>query len=174
MIPPLTEPPEVGTTLGNILKDIQNPNTFGADSFTLPYSFGSVGQCAWYAEGRFMEVYGLQMPFGMGNPKEWLNNTYLSKEIKAITDINDIREQSIAVYIPDDDSSPGHVRFVEYVERDSYGNPINIYYTDANGINDLNRGKYDYGYDGTVIKVSFEKFKAPYKSKLAGYIIPAK
>lgn len=173
VIPPLTEPPEVGTTLGNILKDVNNPNTFAADSYTEPYATYSIGQCAWYADGRFMEVYGIRMPFGIGDAKDWLNNASLSNEIKTVLDTNDIKEQSIAVYIPDDKNAPGHVRFVEYVERNSEGIPINVYYTDANGVNDLNKGEFNYGYDGTVQIVSFEKFKNPYKSRLAGYIIPA-
>lgn len=174
-IPPLTEAPEVGETLGNILKEGTDINDINADNYTKCYRTGSIGQCTWYAQGRFKEIFGIDMHFGLGNAKNWINNAYKSEEIKTITDINDIREQSIAVLAPtEDENQPGHVLFIEYVERDAQGNPITIYYTEANGLFDLQKGEFDYGYDGTVRKQSFEKFKSPYQLQLIGYIIPAK
>lgn len=175
-IPPLTEVPEVGATLGNILKDVNDTKTTGAARFTDCYQTHSIGQCTWYVRGRFKEVFGIEMPSGMYGIKRWMETAYLSDEIKTITDIDDIREQSIAVYIPEpeDENQPGHVVFIEYVERDSQENPVTVYYTEANGNYDLNKGEFDNGYDGTVRKKSFEQFKSPYKLKLTGYIIPAK
>lgn len=173
-IPPLTEAPEVGTILANILKEGDNLDLRNASSYTKPYATHSIGQCAWYADGRFMEVYGIRMPFGMGAAKKWLYNAYKSNEIKIITDLNEIPEQSIAVFEPSKqfEDWPGHVVFIEYVERDVDGNPQNVFYTEANGANDLNKGQYDPGYDGTVQKKNFDDFKNQYGLKLLGYIVP--
>lgn len=169
-----TEPPEVGSMPGNIVIDPNNYNSNDSKYFQPAYRRSSIGQCAWYAESRFKEVYGIDLPFDMGGVKEWLSNTYKSNELKSILDISDVPEQSIAVFVPETDKSlSGHVSFVEYVESDKYGKPVNIYYTEANGKGDLNKGQFDYGYDGVVIKESYEKFKSPYKLKLAGFIVPS-
>lgn len=169
-----TEPPEVGSMPGNIVIDPNNYNSNDSRDFQQAYRRSSIGQCTWYAKGRFKEIYNIDLPVGMGNAKEWLDNSYKSEELKTILDVNNVPEQSIAVYIPESDKSmAGHVNFVEYVERDKDGKPVNIYYTEANGRNDLNKDKFDYGYDGVVIKESYEKFKSPYKLKLAGFIVPS-
>lgn len=170
----LTEAPEEGTILGNIVIDPNNYNSNDSKYFQPAYRRSSIGQCAWYAMGRFKEVHSIDLPFGMGSAKEWLDNAYKSDEIKTILDISNVPERSIVVYVPEsDESMPGHVRFIEYVERDENGKPVNIYYTEANGKSDLNKGQFDYGYDGVVIKESYEKFKSPYKLKLAGFIVPS-
>lgn len=170
----LTEPPKEGSMPGNIVIDPNNYNSNDSKYFQPAYRRSSIGQCAWYAMGRFKEVYGIDLPFGMGSAKEWLDNAYKSEELKKILDISNVPERSIAVYVPEsDESMPGHVRFIEYVERDKYGKPVNIYYTEANGSSDLNKGQFDYGYDGVVIKESYEKFKSPYKLKLVGFIVPS-
>lgn len=173
-IPPLEKAPEVGSTLATILKNSDNLDVRTADSYMPAYATHSIGQCAWYADGRFMEVHGIRMPFGMGAAGEWLDNAYKSEEIKTITDLNEIPEQSIAVFKPskDFDGWPGHVEFIEYVEYDSYGKPQSIYFTDANGTGDKNKGIYDIGYDGTVKKLSFKEFKNQYGLILVGYIVP--
>lgn len=169
-----TEPPEVGSIPGNIVIDTNNYNSNDSKYFQPAYKISSIGQCTWYARGRFKEIYNIDLPIGMGNAKEWLDNSYKSEELKKILDLNDVPEQSIAVYVPESDENMlGHVSFIEYVERDKYGKPVNIYYTEANGRNDLNKGQFDYGYDGVVIKESYEKFKSPYKLKLAGFIVPS-
>ena len=82
--------------------------------------------------------------------------------------------QSVAVFKPIEDSEdkPGHVCFVEYVEYDNNGNPLNIYYTDANGAGDLRKNEFDDGYDGTVKVKSFESFENTGKLKLIGFIVP--
>ena len=59
--------------------------------------------------------------------------------------------------------------FVEYVERDSIGTPINVYVTQANGWNTLNYGVYDPGYDGVVEKMTFDEFTNR-GNTLVGYI----
>lgn len=173
-IPPLTEAPEIGATLGHILKEGENLDVRTADSYTEPYATNSIGECAWYADGRFMEVHGIRMPFGMGAAGEWIDNAYKSSEIKIVTDLNQIPEQSIAVFKPSENYAgwPGHVEFIEYVEKDSKGNPINIYFTDTNGTGDLNKGRFDEGYDGIVKMKPFDEFKNQYGLILVGYIVP--
>lgn len=163
---PLDEAPEVGT----VLADIQQEDENGEMQFTKPYHWCAVGQCTWYANGRFCEVTGIRLPL-LGNAKEWLENAWYSDDVRAVTDLSDVPEQAIAVYVPrTDDSLPGHVCFIEYVERDRDGNPLYIYYTDANGKIDKGRNEYTPGYDGAVIKEDFETFKGSKDLELAGYI----
>lgn len=170
----LTEPPEEGTVLGNIVIDPNNYDPKDSRTFQEAYRRSSIGQCTWYAKGRFKEVYSIDFPVGMGGIKEWLSNAYKSNYLKTVVDLNEAPEQSIAVFVPESDESlSGHVSFIEYVERDENGNPVNVYYTEANGKGDLNKGRFDYGYDGIVIKESYEEFKSPYKLKLAGFIVPS-
>ena len=58
--------------------------------------------------------------------------------------------------------------YVEYVERDSNGNPINVYITEGNT---LGEGKFNPQYDGVVKKMTFEDFKNRSQvNELAGYI----
>lgn len=172
-LPVLTEAPEIGTTLGHILNENAPPNAVGSSRFTEAYQSGMIGQCTWYAAGRFREVYGIELPY-MQSAKKWIANAYKSNEIKAITDINDIQAQSIAVFKPTSqfEDWAGHVCFIEYVERDKNGEPTFIYYTDANGSGDLTKDIFDIGYDGAVKVQQFEEFKNPYGLELIGYIVP--
>lgn len=173
-IPSLTEAPVIGETLAHILDEKAPKDAKGADKYMEAYKTGLVGQCTWYAAGRFKEVYGIEL-FNMGNAKNWIDNSYKCEYIKAITDLSDVPEQAIAVFKPTEEfkDMAGHVVFIEYVERDKNGNPLNIYYTDANGIGDLRKNEFDLGYDGTVKMSSFQDFKNPYGLTLIGYIIPA-
>lgn len=172
-IPPLTEAPEVGTTLGHILNENAPPDAIGASRFMQAYQSGLPGQCTWYAAGRFMEVYGIELP-SLGSPKYWINNAYKCDKIRTITDLSHVPEQSIAIFEPTDEfiDWTGHVSFVEYVERDKNGNPINVYYTDANGSGDLKKNEFDSS-DGVVRVRNIEEFKNPYGLRLIGYIVPA-
>lgn len=173
-IAPLTEPPEVGTTLAHILDENADPDVKGWKKFMPPYQSGMAGQCVWYARGRFKEVYGIDIPH-LDGIKNWIANAYQCDKIKAVTDLSDVPIQSVAVFRPieDNEDKPGHVCFVEYVERDNEGKPLNIYYTDANGAGDLRKNEFDDGYDGTVKVKSFEDFKNTGKLKLIGFIVPS-
>lgn len=166
-----TNKPIVGATPGHILKD---PNGSGVDNFAGSYRSGSIGQCAWYAEARFYEVHNMEVDsmFGIGAIQDWLINAYKFDEIEAITDKTDVRSLSIATYAPPKGKEIGHVVFVEYVEKDTNGNPIYVYITEANGGNTLNKGEFDPGYDGIVQKISYDEFIS--KPTLLGYIIPSK
>lgn len=163
---PLTEAPEVGTVLANIQQEDEN----GEMKFTEPYHWCAVGQCTWYANGRFYEVTGIRLPL-LGNAKEWLNTAQHYEYLQIDTDTTNVPEQAIAVYVPKKNTDlPGHVCFIEYVERDNNGKPQNIYYTDANGKYDKVKNEYTSGYDGAVVKEDFDTFKESNQLKLAGYI----
>ncbi len=167
---------KVGDTPGNIIKDPDNFNPRSAKTYTDEYMYGSLGQCAWYADNRFYEVHGIRLAlYDLGSVKDYINNAYKFTDLSAIKDIEDIRNQCIAVYKPTSDPNhPGHLRFVEYVERDSNGNPTNIYFTESNGADTITKGQFDPGVDGVVKKETFEQFKAVYSMELIGYIVPSK
>ena len=164
--------PVVGDTPGNILKDPDNFDPLNVDSYTDTYRLGSIGVCAWYAKNRFYEVHDINLHlYHLGAIKDCLNNALEHDDLKVITDINNVQGNVIAVFISKDLNHPGHMEYVEYVERDSNGNPINVYITETNGPNTLNRGQFDPGYDGVVQKMTFEDFKNRSQvNELAGYI----
>ena len=165
---PLREAPEVGAVPAQIHRINEN----GEMEFTSPYIGGSRGQCTWYARGRLQEVYGIKLPL-LGNAKEWIGNAWHSDDVQAVTDLSNVPEQAVAVYAPKTDSShPGHVCFIEYVERDEDGKPLYIYYTDANGKADTEKNAYTPGYDGQVIKESLEEFRDNRELELIGYLLP--
>ena len=166
---PLDEAPEVGT----VLADIHRINENGEAEFISPYHGGRRGQCTWYAAGRFQEIHGIALPL-FGNAKEWIANAWYSDDVRAVTDLSDVPEQAVAVYRPTERVRdwPGHVSFVEYVERDENGKPLTVYYTDANGVGDPEKDAYSPGYDGSVKAVSYEYFLHPYGVELIGYLVP--
>lgn len=160
------EPPAVGSIPANITYTDET----GKVRFTKSYDTFSIGQCTWYARGRFHETYGVFLPM-MGNAKEWLDHADWSDAVTAVRDINDIEAKTIAVYAPrTGSSSPGHVCFIEYVEQDSKGKPLYVYYTDANGKHDTKKNAYTKNADGKVIKESFREFQGNGKLKLIGYL----
>ena len=164
--------PVVGDTPGNILKDPNDPNHFDNIKYTDTYRHGNIGQCAWYAECRFYEVHNIKIySYNFGEYKDTLINAAKHNDLKVITDINAIQNNVIAVFIPKDSTMIGHEVYVEYVERDSDNKPINIYLTETNGYNTLNKNKFDFGYDGVVQKMAFNEFiKRSPNLELAGYI----
>lgn len=168
-IPPLTEAPEVGTVLSNIQQEDANGNM----KFTKPFDGFSVGQCTWYVRGRLQEVYGMSLPY-MGRAGIWADEAKTNPAVEVITDLSDVPERAIAVFEASAEFQgwPGHVSFVEYVERDKYGNPETVYYTDANGAGDPEKNVYSPGFDGSVKAVSYEEFLKPYGIELVGYILP--
>lgn len=167
---PVQAAPKVGEVLGHIVNEQADPKITGTGRLMEAYRTGIVGQCTWYARGRFKEVHGIELPY-LGNAKNWITAEEKCAEVEVITDIWDILEQTIAVYAPRTNSKlAGHVCFIEYVERDAKGNPQYVYYTDANGKYDTQQNKYTEGCDGAVIKESFQTFKGTKQLKLVGYI----
>ena len=167
--PPLAEAPEVGT----VLADIHHVDEDGKIKLTKQYDSFSVGQCTWYVRGRLREIYGIELPY-MGRAGIWADEAKNNPAVEVITDLSDVPERAVAVYEASAEFKgwPGHVSFVEYVERDKYGNPLTVYYTDANGVGDPEKDAYTPGYDGSVKAAGYEEFKKPYGLELVGYILP--
>ncbi len=161
-LPYWTEPPIVGSHPAHVLIDSSKPFTGfdgteeSSSNLTEPYKNENVQTCTGYAIGRFKEVNGFD--------SEWIS-TDLSKPInskaKVVTDVNDIQPYSILV-------CSDHQMFIEYVERDESGNPLNIYLTDS-GVN----GHKEYSADGENGKVWVIKFITLANDNLfIGYIVP--
>lgn len=168
-----TEPPQTGVTLGHILAEGAE-EAWGWNRFTEPYRTGIPGQCTWYAAGRFREIHGMELP-RLWNAKHWIEQAEKGEGLCVVTErLECVPERSIAVYEPTGEfpNAPGHVCFVEYVERDETGAPVQIYYTEANGSGDLRKNIFDPGYDGAVQACNWEMFRAPYGLRLAGFIVP--
>lgn len=162
----LTEPPKEGEVLANI----QYADETGRLRYTSPYYTYGYGQCTWYAGGRFEEVHGIHISIH-GCAKEWLDSSRWDASLEVVTDLSSVPEQSIAIYVPKTDNRlAGHVCFIEYVERDEKGNPLYIYYTDANGKKDTVKNAYTPGVDGMVIKEDYQTFLENSRLKLAGYL----
>ena len=174
-------PLAVGSAPAKILIDESHPTPSYSNpvkqgewihNLTECYSIGATWGCNWYAGGRFWEVYGIPFPyfdriFGVA---EYLDKAETYGEFTVVRDINYIRPYSIAVFVPAELGATSHVLFVEYVERDSQGKPINVYFTEANANNPT--GKYRHGIDGAVKKLAFDKFIYRVNQKCIGYIIP--
>lgn len=166
IIPKLAEPPKEG----EVLAKIRYIDEKGVKRFTKPYGTYAIGQCTWYAGGRFQEVYGIPISIN-GRAKDWINEDRWGDELEVVTDVEDITEQTVAIYAPKyDNILAGHVCFIEYVERDENGKPLYVYYTDANGKKDTVKNSYTEGVDGIVIKESFKSFKEKSTLKLVGYL----
>jgi len=177
-----TSPPVVGSVPARILIDESHPepsypNPENSDgraihNLTEVYSAGTTGGCNWYADGRFWEVYGIPVPHfdNFFGTTKYLDAADNYDEFNAIRDVNDIRSNSIAVYVPITSDSTPHVLYVEYVERDLSGRPVNVYFTEANDNNPT--GRYRHGIDGAVKKLTFDDFINRNKQKCIGFIIP--
>ena len=162
----LTEPPKEGEVLANI----RYVDETGRLRYTSPYYTYGYGQCTWYAGGRFEEVHGISISIH-GCSKEWLDSSRWDASLEVVKDLSSVPEQSIAIYVPKTDNRlAGHVCFIEYVERDEKGNPLYIYYTDANGKKDTVKNAYTPGVDGMVIKEDYQTFLENSQLKLAGYL----
>lgn len=97
---PVQAAPKVGEVLGHIVNEQADPKITGTGRLMEAYRTGIVGQCTWYARGRFKEVHGIELPY-LGNAKNWITAEEKCAEVEVITDIRDILEQTIAVYAPE-------------------------------------------------------------------------
>lgn len=186
------EPPQVGSVLADIVANpIEGKVQYDSGyDMTENYMEGMLGQCTWYATGRAKEVHGISIgtPIHFGAIKDWVNNAKRNDVsipdgysnfpmnfslVEGIDDPIKIYAGAVATY--SNTSNPNgadHVVFVEYVERDSNGNPTYVYFTDANGVKTLNQNQYDHGYDGQVQKVTFDEFIDNGRLKFEGYVVP--
>ena len=182
-----SQPPLVGSVLAKIVLD-ENKSTelfleiprkpYEAETnVTEAYATGDYGGCEWYAGGRFDEVFGIPIRYFNETKSKMLYDadTFLEvadkyEQLTVIRDINNIPDSGIVVLGIGNDGV-GHVGFIEYVERDSSGKPINVYYSEGNMKAD---GKYHHGIDGTVQKRNFISFLKQGSKPVIGYIIPNK
>jgi len=166
--PLLTSPPTVGTTLANIFI---NPNLGDmAGNLTVPYAETGIGWCNCYAYGRLYETTGVDtgkiFPVGIG--AAFLNDVISGKYtgFTGTTDITNIPARGVAIWA-------SHVVFVEYVERDTSGNPVNVYYTESNSHDSEHTKAVFYpGYDGIVKVASYNDWlnKTCSGNPLLGYV----
>ena len=169
-MPEMTSPPAEGAILAKILKDSSLGVYVDGDpkKAELLHNFHenylthiAIGQCTWYATGRLAEVTGINL-YALPT-KSLYEADEVAKQSNGLlaynTKAEDITARSVAIFY-------GHVVFVEYVERDSVGNPIYVYFTEANNGND---GIYRPEIDGAVKKLSFENF-AKRQGGVLGYL----
>ncbi len=128
-----------------------------------------VGQCTWYAWGRFIETVGTKI---LSNPFEqaytindWVTNAQSSScpDLKGVTNPYDISARSIAVW-------ENHVAFVEWVDYDNNGNPTWVYFTEANAnhYGNVEYGVYYPDYDCKVKKLDIDSFIE--RDSFVGYV----
>lgn len=177
---PLTSAPKEGEILANILIDenkaaylddaMTKPNT---ENYTKAYSYldsGMIGQCTWYARGRMMETVGEHIrlnPFPGSGVNNWVKKAQSADcpDVDGVTDPYAIQPRSIVTW-------DGHAAFVEWVDYDSEGNPVKVYFTEANANHrSTNRvtGAYYPDFDATVKVWDFDKFIN--RGDFIGYIV---
>lgn len=149
----------IGQTIPNIKSRSGYTKYYGSDN--LLYNAGYCGQCTWYVYGRFYEVQGIQLKIAR-NAKYWLSDNASDSALKVVFGADHISGKAIAVRTT---GNYGHVMFVEYVERNSDGSPVNVYFTECNTDNN---GTYDIGKDCIIQCKSFAQFKS--ENNPAGYI----
>lgn len=151
-------------------------NNKNYENYTAPYlyvntynPFSSIGQCTWYARGRFIETVGivtLENPFASNPLSDWVKAAKSDKcpDLDGITDPYGIQPRSIAVW-------DGHAAFVEWVDYDSNGKPETVYFTEANAYHqgDIKEDKYYPDFDGKVQIMQIDKFIN--RSSFIGYVI---
>ncbi|PWM46336.1 MAG: hypothetical protein DBX47_02700 [Clostridiales bacterium] len=113
-----------------------------------------IGQCTWYAYGRFLEVYGIALKGRIPNACDWLNVIPSNNADQGVIYSTDVQNPVVGSIFVKNNSSFGHVGFVEGVSDD--GNYV--YYTDANyNISGSKTNLFDKT-DGQVRKKSLESF----------------
>lgn len=166
--------PTIGQIYANILVDSSKPYYYNNDgtspnnaiesNFTEAYKSNNwlsvLGQCTWYAHGRFKEVTGI----GVEKYYSAFASDGEQNGLKVVTEASQIQAPAVAVF-------ERHVVFVEYVSYDANGNPTEIYFSEANHGNDLTGQPYRYGIDGQVKKMSLTSF-INRSVGFRGFIIP--
>jgi hypothetical protein len=156
--------------LGQQLKHLGIIENFNRSAYTAPNLSGgaysnyfSRGQCTWYAMGRFQEKNpGVSLTFNVTSGRDgktWLNT--VSDSFEKTTDLSDIRANSIAVFGGATVNGwSGHVLYIEGVDYDDSGNPVKVYFSEANAG----------GVDGTLKNRSFADFCKLYGAQLLGFV----
>lgn len=178
--PPLTAAPKEGEILADILNDknaaayldeaMTKPNT---ENYTKAYSYmdaGMIGQCTWYARGRMLETVGDHIrlnPFPGSGVNNWVKKAQSDDcpDVDGVTDPYAIQPRSIVTW-------DGHAAFVEWVDYDSEGNPVKVYFTEANANHrstDRVPGAYYPDFDAKVKVWDFHKFIN--RGQFIGYVV---
>lgn len=131
---------------------------------------GYSGQCISYAKRRFYELTGICIDETtvVSYASQMLKENEKSKKVTVIYDTSNIKAPAMAVtegMTEGKYAGMGHVLIIEYVERDSQGNPIKVYFTESNI-----GGKLYGPDDGKLQCLSFDKFIST--KKPLGYIVP--
>jgi len=167
----ITAIPEVGSIPAKILLPGKT-DVNSADSYYEPYKTRIGYGCNWYAFGRFYEIFGYQIPVPYTGGATYIDEVEKANptSIRAERDLYKIISGCIAVYCRQNNG--GHVVFVEYVERDKNGNPVNVYFTEC--LNSDGSGTYKPATDGKIKKATFERFKKSSSGTkdLMGFIMP--
>lgn len=158
------------------------------DPYCKPINPYSIGQCTWYAYGRFYEDNGIALG-GMGNAVTWLDGARdwmrtVWKEQNPAADAASYREidgcLAAGIFVSDgaehiyphsiavctSSQSAGHVLYIEDVEYVD-GEPVTVYYSEANwkGV----PSSLD-PWDGILQSMSYADFLK--KRSIKGYIVP--
>ena len=150
----------LGKTMGSI-KNSNGTYAYAYGSGNMSYNGGYVGECTWYAYGRFLEVHNIALKTAR-HARYWLDENANDSRLSVTYDKYNISDKSIAVKTS---STYGHVIFVEYVQRDGNGNPLTVYYTECNTDNN---SRYNAGSDCILKKLSFNDFIS--QKSIAGYV----
>jgi hypothetical protein len=147
----------IGGTLANIDSEYYKKGN-------ISFNGGYMGECTWYAYGRFYEVTGIALT-AAPHAKFWLDRNRSDSRVNVIDGAENITAPAIVVKT---EGTYGHVMFVEHIERDANNNPVAVYFTECN--NDVN-STYNPGVDCILQKMSYQEFLS--RKKPAGYITAA-
>lgn len=113
-----------------------------------------IAQCTWYAYGRFLEVYGIALKGRIPNACDWLNVIPSNNADQGVVYSTDVWNPVVGSIFVKNNSSFGHVGFVEGISDDGRY----VYYTDANyNISGSKTNLFD-PTDGQVRKKTLESF----------------
>jgi len=151
---------KIGQTIASI-KNGSSYTKYYSSNRNLSAKGGYIGQCTWYAYGRFDEIHQIQLKTAR-HAKYWLSENANDSRVRVLNGASSIVPRSIAVRTS---GTYGHVMFIEDVTYNSNGAPAYVYFTECN--NDGN-GAYNAGKDCVVKKLSYNDFVS--QKKPAGYI----
>ena len=151
---------KIGQTIASI-KNGSGYTKYYSSTRNLSAKGGYIGQCTWYAYGRFDEIHQIQLKTAR-HAKYWLSENANDSRVRVLNGASSIVPRSIAVRTS---GTYGHVMFIEDVTYNSNGAPAYVYFTECN--NDGN-GAYNAGKDCVVKKLSYNDFVS--QKKPAGYI----
>lgn len=151
---------KVGTQVAKIKSGNSYTKYYGSEG-NISAAGGYIGQCTWYAYGRFYEVTGIKLKTAR-DAKRWLDENENDARVTVVYGASEIVPKSIAVRTS---GTYGHVMFIEHVTYDN-GKPSYVYFTECNADGD---GKYTSGKDAILQRMTYEDFVS--KKKPAGYIV---